>query len=86
MAGIQACPVEGCQVRAVIRTSLWVKFLHCHTRDTVVILEEGNRSHPCCLCYYMFVLWTALNVRHPKTTMCVKGGERKCCWMVTEES
>ena len=27
-------------------TNLWIHFRHCHTRDTVVILKEGNHTHP----------------------------------------
>ena len=36
------CPVEGFLWGSSNRTNLQVHFLHCHARDTIVILEEGN--------------------------------------------
>ena len=43
--GFMVCPVEGCQGRAVVRTNLWVHFVHRHVKDAVVILEEVNLLH-----------------------------------------
>ena len=33
------CLVEGCQVQVVIQKNLWIKFLHHHVRDTLVIIK-----------------------------------------------
>ena len=40
------CPVKGCSGWASTQTEMRVHFCHRHVRDTVVILEEGNLSHP----------------------------------------
>ena len=42
------CPVEGCLGGASNRSNLPVHFAHRHVRDTIVILEEGNRPYPRC--------------------------------------
>ena len=39
-------PVEGCRGQAAMWTGMRVYFLHRHVRDTVIILKEGNLSHP----------------------------------------
>ena len=44
--GARPCPVEGCSGLASTQTAMRVHFCHRHVRDTVVILEEGNLSHP----------------------------------------
>ena len=52
--GPRPCPVEGFSGRAGTRTAMWLHFWHRHVRDTVVILEEENLSHPRCpLCDMM---------------------------------
>ena len=53
--GMRNCPVEGCPGRAATRTTMRVKFLHRHVRDTVVILEEGTpptHGAPAATCWY----------------------------------
>ena len=40
------CPVNRCPGQAATRTAMQVKCFHWHVQDTVVILEEGNLSHP----------------------------------------
>ena len=39
-------------------------FWHRNIRDTVVILEEGNLSHPRCPICDMLVTWRDLNGTH----------------------
>ena len=54
-----------------------VHFFHRHVRDTVIILDEGNLSHPLCPCCKMLVTWLALNGRGLDTAQCVYGVEWK---------
>ena len=54
-----------------------VHFVHRHVLDTVVMLEEGNFSHPRCARCDMQVPWRALNGIHPMKAQFVKGAERK---------
>ena len=54
-----------------------VHFLHQRILDTVVILEEVNLPHPWCTQCNMMVPWQALNGRHPATSQCARGDERK---------
>ena len=49
--GLHECLVEGCRGRAANRAALRVNFFHRHVRDTVVILEEVNLTHPRCPCF-----------------------------------
>ena len=46
---------EGGRVTAY--TNFRIHFVHRHVQDTVVILEEGNRPHPCFLACDMFIPW-----------------------------
>ena len=48
-------PMVGYQGGGTNRTNLQVHFMHCHVRDTIVILEEGNRPYPCFPTCDMFV-------------------------------
>ena len=48
MGGPRSCPVEGFPGRAATRTAMRVHFMHRHVLDTVVILEDGNTTHPWC--------------------------------------
>ena len=41
------CPVVRCQGETTNRTNLRVHFVHHHVKDTIVILEEGNRPLLC---------------------------------------
>ena len=54
-----------------------VHFLHRRVLDTVVILEEGNLLHPRFPRCNMLVPRSTLNGRHPVTTQCARGAERK---------
>ena len=52
-------------------------FVHRHVLDTMVMLEEGNFTHPRCARCDMLVLRRTLNGRHPATAQCARGAERK---------
>ena len=43
---VRNLPVKGCRGRAVTRTAMQVHSLHQHFQDTMIILEEGNLTHP----------------------------------------
>ena len=58
------------------RSALWVKFVHHHVLDKVVILEEGNHPLPRCPKCDIFVICRAINGRHQATEMCARGEER----------
>ena len=71
------CPVEGCQGGMTSRTNPRVHFAHCHVRDTIVILEEGNRNYPHCHKFDMLVSKNALNDRQPYTSLCQQVEDQK---------
>ena len=53
--GMVGSPVKVCRGRMTTRTNLRIHFVHRHMWDTIVILEEGNRTPPSdipvtCLC------------------------------------
>ena len=52
-------------------------FLHCHVRDTMLILEEVNLTHPQCLHWDMLVPWVELSGCLTNTDHCTKGAEQK---------
>ena len=53
----------------------------------MVILEEGNPSHPWFPLFEILVLWRSLNGSHKHTVQCKKGAEQKQrCLAVEEES
>ena len=60
-----------------MRTAMQVHFVHRHVLNTVVMLEEGNSSHPRYPGCYMQVPRRALNWHHLETAQCAKGAERK---------
>ena len=68
---------QSCPGRAATRMAKRVHFLHRHVLDTLVILEEGNLSHPHCTQCDMLIPRWALNGRHPATDQCTRGAERK---------
>ena len=78
------CLVEGCLGWALRQTNLNIHFVHRHIRDTVLILEEGNRPYPRCSQCDMFVVQKALNGRHLTTDFCRWGMERKWCCLAEE--
>ena len=80
------CPVEGCMGGASNRTNLRVHFSYRHVRDTIVILEEGNRPYPQCPKCVIFMSHKDLNVRHLATDFCRRGEERKWHCLVEEEA
>ena len=84
--GPQSCPVEGCPGQAGTRTAMMMHFFNRYVRDIVIILKEGNLSHPRCPRYNMLVPWRALNGRDHATEQCKKGAERKRRQMAEEES
>ena len=63
-------PVEGCLGGASNQANLRVNFLHRHTRDTIVIMEEWNQPYPRCPQCDMFVSHKALNGRHMNKAFC----------------
>ena len=65
--------------------AMWVRFLHRHVLDTLVILEEENLPHQRCTRCNMLVPQRALNSRHPATTQCARGAERKMKRLVEAE-
>ena len=75
--------VEGCLGRAATSMEMRVHFLHRHVLDTVVIMEEGNLHHPWCTRCDMLVPRWALNIRHPATSQCARGGEQNR-WRLAE--
>ena len=83
--GLLTFPFNGCNGRAATSTFLPVKFLLRHVRDTVIIVEEVNLSYPRCPHCNVVVPWLALNVRHPNTSQCAKGVERKRRRMAAED-
>ena len=78
--------VEGYEGQATRRTNLWIKFLHRHIHDTIVIFEEGNRPHPLCLACDMFIPWAALKCHHPFFDLCAQGFDSQIWRMVEEEA
>ena len=54
-----------------------VHFWNRNIRDTVVILEEGNLSHPRCPLCGMLVSLRALNWTHRRIAECKLAAERK---------
>ena len=46
-------------------------------QDIVIILEEGNQTHPRCTNCDMFVPWRSLNGRHKSIEMCRSGADKK---------
>ena len=80
------CPVEGCLGGALNWTNIQIHFAHRHARDTIVILEKGNRPYPRCPKCDMFVLHKALNGRHLTAAFCRRGDERKWRRLAEEEA
>ena len=66
-------PVEGCSGWVSTRTEMRVHFCHRHIRDTVVILEEVNLSHPRLPLCDILVPWWDLNGKHRRTSQCKQG-------------
>ena len=85
MAGPRPCPVKGCSGRASTRTAMSVHFWHWHVRDTVVILEEGNLTHPRCPLCDMLVPWNSLNGTHRRMAQYKRGSELKMHQLAAEE-
>ena len=56
-----------------MRTNIWIHFVHCHMRYTVVILDGGNHTHTCFPEFEMFIPWAELNGHHPMTALCAHG-------------
>ena len=67
-AGTRHFPVEECSGRTEKWTVMRVHFWNRHVRDTVVILEEGNLSHPRCPLCDILVTWRSLSGMHRHTT------------------
>ena len=83
--GPRECPAEEYRGRAMTRTAMIVNFLHIHVQETVIILEEGNLSHPWCPQCDILVPCKALNGWHTTTTQCAKGEESERHRLVEEE-
>ena len=72
-AGLRYFPGEGYSSQAATRTFMRVHFWYWHVRYTVVIMEEGNLSHPRCPLCGMLVPWWSLNGLHKSTVQYKKG-------------
>ena len=62
-----------------------MQFLNRHVQDTLITMEAGNLPHPRCPHCDVLFPWVALNFRHPNTTQCAKGVERKRHRLADEE-
>ena len=69
-----------------MRTNILIHSMHCHMRETLVILEVSNRPQPCCLACEMFIPWAALKLCHPMTALYAKGVESNISRLVEDES
>ena len=56
-----------------------------HVQYTIIILEEGNLTHPQCPRCDMLVMWKALNGQHNTIAQCDKGSENKRRQLEAEE-
>ena len=83
--GLQDLPVEGYCGRVATNTAIIVYFLHRQVRDILVILDEGNLSHPRLPRCDIMVPWVALNGQHTNTTKCAREAEQKWHRMASEE-
>ena len=68
----------------MMHTNLRIHFVPHPVRDIIVIMEEGNRPHPLCPYCNMFVLWVALNYRHPNNNFFTQGEDQKRQRLVKE--
>ena len=66
-------------------TNFRIHSVHCHVWDMLVILKEGNNSHPRCSYCDIILPWVALKPRHPEIDLCAQGAERKRRRMAEEE-
>ena len=80
------CPVGECEERATTCTNICIHFIHHHMRDTVMIMEEGNRPHPRCPYCDMSVPWAAINRRQPATSLYAQGTESNRRSLAEDES
>ena len=67
MEGTMPCPFKGCSGQASTCTAMMIHFWHRYVRDTMVILDEGNISHPRCSLCDMMLPWESLNRMHRRT-------------------
>ena len=76
-SGHRPCPVEGCSGRASTLTAMRVHFCHRYFGENVLILDEGNLSHPLRPLCDILVPSKALNGTHRCTAQCNRGAEQK---------
>ena len=57
-------------------TNLRIHFLKHHTQDRTVVMEEGNKLHPLCTNFDMFVPCTKIKSCHPTTVLFTRGWNR----------
>ena len=60
-------------------------FWHQNARDTVVVLEEGNRPNPRCPLCDMLFPWRDLIGAYKRTAQFKRGSERKRQILAVEE-
>ena len=77
VGGLQKLPAEGCREQAETRTAMRSHLLQRHVRDTMIILDEGNLTHPRFPRCHMLVPWKYLNRKHVTTAQCKNREERK---------
>ena len=69
------CPVEGFPRRDTSSPNLWLYFMHQHTEDTIIILNEGTAPHPWCKQWDVFVPRWKLMDGNIGTRICRRGVE-----------
>ena len=57
------------------QSALQVHFVHCHVREILVVLEEGNHPLRRCPKCDIFVMWWNLSGNHQVTAMCARGAD-----------
>ena len=75
------CPLEVFPGRAIIRTNLWLHFMHQHAEDTILVLNKGPGIHPQCEQCDMFTPRVVMAELHLVTTMCKIGSEQNCWYL-----
>ena len=63
------CPVEGYSGRATNGPNLWMKFMHRHMEENIVILNEVTNPHTGCDQGGMFILQEEMSSVHLDTAI-----------------
>ena len=84
--GSVGSPAKYCRGRAKNIINLRIHFVNFHMQEMIVILEESNRPHTCCLFCEMCVPWEALNICNPTIDLCARVVKQKQQSMAEEEA